>query len=366
MFHVGKYLHGLARAFTARGGHIETGVQAVAVEEGEIARVKLDNGREIRARHVVVATNTPFIDRVKMHTKQAAYRTYVVGFRGGRGKCSRLPAVGSRGSLSLRARGAERGRRRRAHRRRRGSQDRPGRSARPPLRQADRVGARALSRSRRCEVPLVRPGHGAHRRPRLHRPQPGRRQHLRRDRRLGQRHDAWHARRACSSAISSRGARTPGPSSTIRRARPCRRRDLSSTRTPMCWGTWSRTGSPAARSRNAARYRSAPAPSCAKACRCWPCIATTTGAFHELLGRVHAPRLRRAMERRGTELGLPVPRLALRSRRRRSAQWPGGKAPRAPRHKRFRGHCSTAPARPGTAADALTQLRPARRPSVVV
>ena len=80
MFHVGKYLHGLARAFTARGGHIETGVQAVAVEEGEIARVKLDNGREIRARHVVVATNTPFIDRVKMHTKQAAYRTYVVGF----------------------------------------------------------------------------------------------------------------------------------------------------------------------------------------------------------------------------------------------------------------------------------------------
>ncbi len=80
MFHVGRYLHGLARAFTARGGHIETGVQAVAVEEGEIARVKLDNGREIRARHVVVATNTPFVDRVKMHTKQAAYRTYVVGF----------------------------------------------------------------------------------------------------------------------------------------------------------------------------------------------------------------------------------------------------------------------------------------------
>jgi Rieske Fe-S protein len=80
MFHAGKYLHGLARAYLARGGHIETGVPAVAVEEGEIARVMLAGGREIRARHVVVATNTPFIDRVTMHTKQAAYRTYVVGF----------------------------------------------------------------------------------------------------------------------------------------------------------------------------------------------------------------------------------------------------------------------------------------------
>jgi glycine/D-amino acid oxidase-like deaminating enzyme/nitrite reductase/ring-hydroxylating ferredoxin subunit len=81
MFHAGRYLHGLARVFLARGGHIATGVQAVAVEEENgTVRVVLDNGREIRARHVVVATNTPFIDRVKMHTKQAAYRTYVVGF----------------------------------------------------------------------------------------------------------------------------------------------------------------------------------------------------------------------------------------------------------------------------------------------
>jgi glycine/D-amino acid oxidase-like deaminating enzyme/nitrite reductase/ring-hydroxylating ferredoxin subunit len=80
MFHVGKYLRGLTRAFTARGGRISTGTNAVAVEEGETARIVLENGREIRARHVVVATNTPFIDRVKMHTKQAAYRTYVVGF----------------------------------------------------------------------------------------------------------------------------------------------------------------------------------------------------------------------------------------------------------------------------------------------
>jgi glycine/D-amino acid oxidase-like deaminating enzyme/nitrite reductase/ring-hydroxylating ferredoxin subunit len=80
MFHIGKYLQGLARAFVKRGGLIATATKAVAVEVGEIARVMLEGGREIRARQVVVATNTPFVDRVKMHTKQAAYRTYVVGF----------------------------------------------------------------------------------------------------------------------------------------------------------------------------------------------------------------------------------------------------------------------------------------------
>jgi glycine/D-amino acid oxidase-like deaminating enzyme/nitrite reductase/ring-hydroxylating ferredoxin subunit len=80
MFHVGKYLQGLARAVIARGGRIVTGLKAVAVDGGEIGRVVLEDGREIHARDVVVSTNTPFVDRVKMHTKQAAYRTYVVGF----------------------------------------------------------------------------------------------------------------------------------------------------------------------------------------------------------------------------------------------------------------------------------------------
>jgi glycine/D-amino acid oxidase-like deaminating enzyme/nitrite reductase/ring-hydroxylating ferredoxin subunit len=80
MFHAGRYLQGLAQAFRASGGQILTGVHAVAVDKGDTLRVGLDDGRQIRARHVIVATNTPFVDRVKMHTKQAAYRTYVVGF----------------------------------------------------------------------------------------------------------------------------------------------------------------------------------------------------------------------------------------------------------------------------------------------
>jgi glycine/D-amino acid oxidase-like deaminating enzyme/nitrite reductase/ring-hydroxylating ferredoxin subunit len=79
-FNAGKYLRGLARAFLRRGGRIATGVRAVKIDGGRDARVTLADGQRLRAKHVVVATNTPFNDRVKMHTKQHAYRTYVVGF----------------------------------------------------------------------------------------------------------------------------------------------------------------------------------------------------------------------------------------------------------------------------------------------
>jgi nitrite reductase/ring-hydroxylating ferredoxin subunit len=44
----------------------------------------------IRARSVLVATNTPFNNRVVMHTKQAGYRTYVIGVRVPRGSVPRI------------------------------------------------------------------------------------------------------------------------------------------------------------------------------------------------------------------------------------------------------------------------------------
>jgi Rieske Fe-S protein len=44
-------------------------------------RVVETTGGRIRAKAVVIATNTPFNDRVVMHTKQAGYRTYVIGLR---------------------------------------------------------------------------------------------------------------------------------------------------------------------------------------------------------------------------------------------------------------------------------------------
>lgn len=79
-FHAERYLRGLARAFVRRGGRIATGVRAIKVKGGRDARLWLSDGNSLRAAHMVMATNTPFNDRVKMHTKQHAYRTYVVGF----------------------------------------------------------------------------------------------------------------------------------------------------------------------------------------------------------------------------------------------------------------------------------------------
>lgn len=87
-FHALRYLAGLAKAITARGGRIRTGAHAVRVEDAkgdEPCRVHVEGGLTATARDVVVATNTPFNDRVAMHTKQAPYRTYVVAARVNRG-----------------------------------------------------------------------------------------------------------------------------------------------------------------------------------------------------------------------------------------------------------------------------------------
>ena len=80
-FHITKYLTGLARAIVARGGRVGGHSHVAEVLGGAEARVVLTNGATVRAAHVVVATNVPFNDRVVMHTKQAAYRTYVVALR---------------------------------------------------------------------------------------------------------------------------------------------------------------------------------------------------------------------------------------------------------------------------------------------
>jgi glycine/D-amino acid oxidase-like deaminating enzyme/nitrite reductase/ring-hydroxylating ferredoxin subunit len=78
--HAGRYMDGLARAFRQRGGRLVTRTRATSVSGGRNAHVDLANGKTVTADHIVVATNTPFNDLVTMHTKQAAYRTYAVGF----------------------------------------------------------------------------------------------------------------------------------------------------------------------------------------------------------------------------------------------------------------------------------------------
>ena len=90
-FHALKYLAGLARAIEERGGKIYSGAHVNGVEDvpndspDATCTVKTANGHTIRARDVVVATNSPVNDWVAMHTKQAAYRTYVIGLRVARG-----------------------------------------------------------------------------------------------------------------------------------------------------------------------------------------------------------------------------------------------------------------------------------------
>jgi glycine/D-amino acid oxidase-like deaminating enzyme/nitrite reductase/ring-hydroxylating ferredoxin subunit len=73
-----KYLAGLARAITRLGGRIHGETKATRLHGGDKARVETSTGATIRAQAIVVATNTPFNDLAVMHTKQAAYQTYVI------------------------------------------------------------------------------------------------------------------------------------------------------------------------------------------------------------------------------------------------------------------------------------------------
>lgn len=80
-FHPLKYVTGLARAIVRDGGRIYCSTKAKTIEDGEPARVITADGHTILADDVVVTTNTPVNDWMVMHTKQAAYRTYVIGVR---------------------------------------------------------------------------------------------------------------------------------------------------------------------------------------------------------------------------------------------------------------------------------------------
>lgn len=78
-FHPLKYLSGLAEAIERANSRIYSGTHASQIEGGQDAFVKTEHGYSVRARAIVVATNTPVNDRVVVHTKQAPYMTYVIG-----------------------------------------------------------------------------------------------------------------------------------------------------------------------------------------------------------------------------------------------------------------------------------------------
>jgi len=79
-FHPRKYLAGLAQAILQRDGRIFTQTHVEQITSGPLIRIRTQQGPTVTAAAVVVATNSPFNDRLAIHTKQAAYTSYVVGF----------------------------------------------------------------------------------------------------------------------------------------------------------------------------------------------------------------------------------------------------------------------------------------------
>ncbi len=89
-FHPLKYLSGLVEAFRRNGGSLFNHTRALDISSHANSLTVTTEGGAITAKAVVVATNTPFNDRVVMHTKQAAYRTYVLGVRVPAGSVPRI------------------------------------------------------------------------------------------------------------------------------------------------------------------------------------------------------------------------------------------------------------------------------------
>lgn len=78
-FHPLKYLAGVAQALVREGGRIFTHTHASRIQGGRDAHVETKTGLRVECQAIVVATNSPVNDRLVIHTKQAPYRTYVIG-----------------------------------------------------------------------------------------------------------------------------------------------------------------------------------------------------------------------------------------------------------------------------------------------
>lgn len=75
-FHPLKYLNGLCKAIEEKGGKIFTGTHASKIDHEGITTA---DRFTIKAKHIVVATNSPVNNLFTMFSKQYAYRTYVIG-----------------------------------------------------------------------------------------------------------------------------------------------------------------------------------------------------------------------------------------------------------------------------------------------
>lgn len=77
-FHPLRYLRGLAQAAQEFGARLFTGTRVTEIVDGEVAEVITEHGQRVIAKHVVVATNVPIHDRVRLHPSLEAYRSYVM------------------------------------------------------------------------------------------------------------------------------------------------------------------------------------------------------------------------------------------------------------------------------------------------
>ncbi|MBY0430007.1 MAG: FAD-dependent oxidoreductase [Rhodospirillales bacterium] len=73
-----RYVRGLANCVRHLGGRIHTGAHVVTVDGGRHARVRTVQGYHVMAQAIVIATNVPINDKVAIHAKQEANRTYVI------------------------------------------------------------------------------------------------------------------------------------------------------------------------------------------------------------------------------------------------------------------------------------------------
>jgi glycine/D-amino acid oxidase-like deaminating enzyme/nitrite reductase/ring-hydroxylating ferredoxin subunit len=75
--HASEYLFALAKEAASRGVQIFDGTRVKNVQEGEPCHVETD-AFTVKARRVFVAANVPVNNRVLLHTKIAAYRSYAI------------------------------------------------------------------------------------------------------------------------------------------------------------------------------------------------------------------------------------------------------------------------------------------------
>ncbi|NJM10167.1 MAG: FAD-binding oxidoreductase [Bdellovibrionaceae bacterium] len=78
-FHPLKFIDGLASAIQRMGGQVLTHSEVVEIKGGKKAYVKTSQGFKVDCDSIVVATNVPINNKVAIHTKNAAYRSYLIG-----------------------------------------------------------------------------------------------------------------------------------------------------------------------------------------------------------------------------------------------------------------------------------------------